>query len=298
VQRSVTQHPPVDRHVAVLAAEAEQVEGQQGQGVGRDGGEVDRDGARSGETEGVGPIVAIREVGEVGGGGAVELAAVLQVEEAVGLGQVADGADEGFEGLGVEEGDFKGVAGVEGALVEVAIGEGELEGFGDRGDDEGLAEVGEEGIVFAQGDGGVGDLDAATGVPLGEQLVELAVGDADHGGGFLAGAAVNPGSRATGVPEVGEHLQFELAGELSHAGGKVGTHQLGGFCEVATIRGEGDVVAVALEGGGAGDIGDAIVVGGGATDEAREVAEFVEDGGEEVVVAVGGGAKGGAEEGF
>ncbi len=47
-----------------------------------------------------------REVGEVGGGGAVELAAVLEVEEAVGLGQVADGGDEGLAGLGVEEGDY------------------------------------------------------------------------------------------------------------------------------------------------------------------------------------------------
>ncbi len=124
--------------------------GRSGEGVGGDGGEVDRDCSRSGEAEGVGAIVAIREVGEVGGGGAVELAAVLEVEEAVGLGQVADGADEGLAGLGVEEGDFKGVAGVEGALVEVGIGEGELEGFGSLGDDEGLAEIGKEGIVFAE----------------------------------------------------------------------------------------------------------------------------------------------------
>jgi hypothetical protein len=139
--------------------------------------------------------------------------------------------------------------------------------FGDRG----LAEVGDEGIVFAQGDGGGIDLDAATGVPLGEQLVGWlcfgAVGDADHGGGLLAGATgdgLRPtrgqrGARAAAVAEVGEHLQFELAGELSHAGGKVGTHQLGGVGEVATIGGQGDVVAVALEDGGAGDIGDAIV---------------------------------------
>jgi hypothetical protein len=42
---------------------AEQVEGQQGEGVGGDGGEVDRDGAGTGEAEGVGPIV-------VGGGAA------------------------------------------------------------------------------------------------------------------------------------------------------------------------------------------------------------------------------------
>ncbi len=184
-------------------------------------------------------------------------------------------------------------------MVEVGVGEGELEGFGSVGDDEGLAEIGEEGIVFAEGDGGVGDLDAATGVPLGEQLVELAVGDADHGGGFLAGAAV--GDRTSGtaaVTDVGEHLQFELAGELSHAGGEVGAHQFGGIGEVAAIRCEGDAVAVADEGGGARDELDSIVVGGGAADQAREVAEFVEDCGEEVVAAIGFGAKGGAEEGF
>jgi hypothetical protein len=291
----------VDRDVAVLAAEAEEVEGEEGEGVGGDGGEVDRDCPGTGETEGVGPIVAVREVGEVGGGGAVELAAVLEVEEAVGLGQVADGADEGLKGLGVEQGDFKGVARIEGALVEVGVGEGELEGFGSVGDDEGLAEVGEEGIVFAEGDGGIGDLDAATGVPLGEQLVELAVGDADHGGGVLVGAnTVGEADAAVGggVAQVGEHLEFEWAGELSHTGGEVGAHEFSGIGEVAAILGEGGAVAVALEGGGAGDIGDAAVVGGVATDQAREVAEFVEDGGEEVVVAVGGGAEGGAEEGF
>jgi hypothetical protein len=80
--------------------------------------DVDRDCPRTGEAEGVGPIVRVWEVGEVGGGGAVELSAVLEVEEAVGLGQVADGADEGLKGLGVEEGDFKSIAGVEGALSQ------------------------------------------------------------------------------------------------------------------------------------------------------------------------------------
>jgi Pentapeptide repeats (8 copies) len=224
----------------------------------------------------------------------------LEVEQAVGLGQVADGTDEGLKGLGIEEGDFKGVAGVEGALVEVGVGEGELEGFGSLRDDEGLAEVGEEGIVFAEGDGGVGDLDAATGVPLGEQLVELAVGDAEHGGGFLAGADAggDRAARADAVADVSEHLEFELARELSHAGGEVGAHQFGGIGEVTAIAGEGGAVAVALEGGGAVDVGDAAVVGGVAADQTREVAEFVENGGEEVVVAIGGGAKGGAEEGF
>ncbi len=225
----------------------------------------------------------------------------MEVEEAVGLGEGGDGSGEGLQGLGVEEGDLEGVAGVEGALVEVGVGEGELEGFGSLGDDEGLAEVGEEGIVFAEGEVGVGDLDAATGVPLGEQLVELAVGDAEHGGGFLAGADAGGETDAAvggGIPQVGEHLEFELAGELSHAGGEVGAHQFGGIGEVAAIHCEWGAVAVALEGGGAGDIGDAAVVGGVATDQAREVAEFVEDGGEEVVVAVGSGAKGGAEEGF
>jgi hypothetical protein len=117
-------------------------------------------------------------------------------------------------------------------------------------------------------------------------------------GVVLAGAAGDPGACAAAVAQVGEHLQFELAGELSHAGGKVGTHQLGRVGEVAAIRGQSDVVAVALEGGGAGDIGDAIVVGGGTADEAHEVAEFVKYCCEEVVVAVGGGAGGGAEEGF
>jgi Pentapeptide repeats (8 copies) len=144
-------------------------------------------------------------------------------------------------------------------------------------------------------------LDAATGVPLGEQLVELAVGDADHGGGVLAGAdAVGEADAAVGrgAAQVGEHLEFELAGELSHAGGEVGAHEFGGIGEVAAILGEWGAVAVAEVGGGAVDGLDAAVVGGVATDQAREVAEFVEDGGEEVVVAIGGGAKGGAEEGF
>ncbi len=135
-------------------------------------------------------------------------------------------------------------------------------------------------------------------MPLVEQLVELAVGDADYGGGFLAGAAADRTSGTAAVADVGEHLQFELAGELSHAGGKVGAHQFGGIGEVAAIRCEGDAVAVADEGGGAVDVGDSIVVGGGAADQAREVAEFVKYCCEEVVVAVGGGAKGGAEEGF
>jgi hypothetical protein len=43
------------------------------------------------------------------------------------------------------------------------------------------------------------DLDAATVVPLGEQLVELAVGDADHGGSVLVGAdAVGEADAAVG----------------------------------------------------------------------------------------------------
>jgi hypothetical protein len=80
-------------------------------------------------------------------------------------------------------------------------------------------------------------LDAATGVPLGEQLVELAVGDADHGGGVLVGAdAVGEADAASGgVAEVGEHLEFELAGELSHAGGEVGAHEFGGIVEVTAF---------------------------------------------------------------
>ncbi len=168
-------------------------------------------------------------------------------------------------------------------MVEVGVGEGELEGFGSGGDDEGLAEVGEEGIVFAEGEVGVGDLDAATGVPLGEQLVGWlcfgAVGDAEHGGGLLKGAdAVGEVDAAVGggATQVGEHLEFECAGELSHAGGEVGAHQFGGIGEVATILGEwGAAVAVALEGGGAVDVGDAAVGGGVATDQAREVAEHL-----------------------
>jgi hypothetical protein len=86
--------------------------------------------------------------------------------------------------------------------------------------------------------GGGIDLDAATGVPLGEQLVELAVGDADHGGSVLVGAdAVGEADAAVGggVAQVGEHLEFELAGELSHAGGEVGAHQFSGIGEVAAI---------------------------------------------------------------
>lgn len=60
----------------------------------------------------------------------------------------------------------------------------------------------------------------------------LTVGDADHEGGLLAGAdAVGEADAAVvgGVPHVGEHLQFEWAGELSHAGGEVGAHQIGGI---------------------------------------------------------------------
>jgi hypothetical protein len=75
--------------------------------------------------------------------------------------------------------------------------------------------------------------------------------------------------------QVGEGLEFELDGEFSHAGGKVGAHQLGGVGEVASVCCEGGAVAVALEGGGAVDVGDAAVVGGVAADEAREVAEYL-----------------------
>jgi hypothetical protein len=85
-------------------------------------------------------------------------------------------------------------------------------------------------------------LDAATGVPLGEQLVGWlcfgAVGDAEHGGDLLVGAdAVGEVDAAVGggVAQVGEHLEFELAGELSHVGGEVGAHEFGGIGEVAAF---------------------------------------------------------------
>jgi hypothetical protein len=41
------------------------------------------------------------------------------------------------------------------------------------------------------------------------------------------------------------------------------------------IRGEGDAVAVALEGGGVVEERYPVVVGGGAADQAREVAEYL-----------------------
>ncbi|NEQ98496.1 MAG: hypothetical protein F6K30_17545 [Cyanothece sp. SIO2G6] len=64
---------------------------------------------------------------------------------------------------------------------------------------------------------------------------------------------------------------------------------------MAEIREFGGV-AVADEGGGAVEVLEAIVVGGVAVDDSGEVAEFVEDGGEQVVASVGGGVGGGAEE--
>ena len=36
----------------------------------------------------------------------MELTAVLEVEEAVGLGESGDGSGKGLEGLGIEEGDY------------------------------------------------------------------------------------------------------------------------------------------------------------------------------------------------
>jgi hypothetical protein len=65
-----------------------------------------------------------------------------------------------------------------------------LEGFGSLGDEEGLAEVGKAGVVFAEGGLVVEDLDVASAVPLAEQLVELTVAGAGSGA------------------DVGEHLAF------------------------------------------------------------------------------------------
>jgi sugar/nucleoside kinase (ribokinase family) len=82
--------------------------------------------------------------------------------------------------------------------------------------------------------------------------------------------------------QVGEDLEFELAGEFSHAGGKVGAHQLGGVGEVASVCCEGGAGAVAEVGGGvvvaiaSRRVGlDVVVVGGVAADEAGEVAEYL-----------------------
>jgi hypothetical protein len=37
------------------------------------------------------------------------------------------------------------------------------------------------------------------------------------------------------LAQIGEHLEFELAGELSHAGGAVGAHEFGGIGKVAAF---------------------------------------------------------------
>jgi hypothetical protein len=56
-------------------------------------------------------------------------------------------------------------------------------------------------------------------------------------GGLLEGAdAVGEVDAASGgVAQVGEHWSFELAGELSHAGGEVGAHEFGGVGEVTAF---------------------------------------------------------------
>jgi hypothetical protein len=99
-----------------------------------------------------------------------------------------DRGEQRLLSLGVEKCRFKGVAGSVGAGVEVESGEGELEGFGSGGDDEGLAEVAQEGGVFAEEGFAVGDRGAATGIPVGEGgLAEVAVVDADEGWGVEGG---------------------------------------------------------------------------------------------------------------
>jgi hypothetical protein len=72
----------------------------------------------------------------------------------------------------------------------------------------------------------------ASGLPVLEELVKLAVADAL--GGMWSGSGGEDGAGGAGAgADVGEHLELKGAGELSHAGGEVGAHQLGGVGEVA-----------------------------------------------------------------
>jgi hypothetical protein len=82
-----------------------------------------------------------------------------------------------------------------------------------------------------------------------------------------------------------DDLDVEVAGEFADAGGEGGVHQVVGVrlgVEVGAIGSEGGSDAVA----GKGLILDMGVVGGVARDNALEVSEFVENGGEEIVVSV------------
>ena len=108
----------------------------------------------------------------------VDLAVVLQVEECVGVAQSGGEVDDAVACAGVEQGGFKGVAGGEGAAVQVSGEQGELQGFGSLWDDKGLAEVALVGGVFAEDRMSVQDLAVASGAPVGAG-VEAAVVDAD-----------------------------------------------------------------------------------------------------------------------
>jgi hypothetical protein len=128
----------VDGDGTFFAAEAEQVEVKGGKGASGDAGEVYLDGAGAGE---VGEATGCGYAGEGDAVTEVGVAGMLQVEEGVGLGQPGGRADEGLQGLGVEQGGFESVTGGEVTGVEVDAFEGKLQATGSFGDDEGLFEV-------------------------------------------------------------------------------------------------------------------------------------------------------------
>lgn len=64
-----------------------------------------------------------------------------------------------------EESDFKGIWWGSFAMSELGVGKGELEGFGSRGNGEGLAEVAVEGGVFSEDGLGVENVGSTALVP-------------------------------------------------------------------------------------------------------------------------------------
>ena len=125
--------------VAVVLAEAEQVEAEVDGGIFGNAGEVYAVGAGA---------ITVVDAGHAGGG--VFGAVALEVEKGVGAGEAVV-AEDGEAGVGVEQGDFEGIVGCAGQVIEGCAGQGEAQIAVLFVKHEHLAEAGLAGGDFAEG---------------------------------------------------------------------------------------------------------------------------------------------------